>query len=234
MLTLLKLPSAWGMRNASPFNLKAEALLAMSGLPFETREAMPSKGPMGKLPALIDGSRVIGDSARIQRHLEEAYGARFDEGLSARDRADAEAYRRLAEEWLYFIVLHLRWIERPGITREAFFGPIPRPLRGLIFGKLQREVRRTLWGQGIARHAQDDIHSFGIEAIAALDARIGAGPFFFGDRLRSVDAALYPQVLALADAPHGGPLRQAVQERPGLIAYCRRCDAAIFGEGPTQ
>lgn len=231
MLTLLKLPSAWGMRNASPFNLKAEALLTLSGVPFETREAMPSKGPMGKLPALIDGARVIGDSALIQRHLEQVHGASFDEGLSPRELADAEAYRRLAEEWLYFIVLHLRWIERPQITRDAFFGAIPRPLRGLIFGKLRRDVKRTLWGQGIGRHAQADIRRFGMEAIAALDARIAAGPFFFGDRLRSIDAALYPQILALADAPHGGPLRQAVQERTRLIAYCRRCDAAIFGEG---
>lgn len=94
-------------------------------------------------------------------------------------------------------------------------------------------MKRTLRGQGIGRHAPADIHRFGIEAIAALDARIGAGPYFFGDRLRSVDAALYPQILALADAPHGGPLRDAVQDRPGLIAYCRRCDAAIFGKGPT-
>ena len=84
MLTLLKLPSAWAMRNASPFNLKAEALLKMSGLPHETREAMPSKGPMGKLPALIDGDRVIGDSALIQRHAGRGPRApRFRRGAFA-------------------------------------------------------------------------------------------------------------------------------------------------------
>ncbi len=228
MLTLLILPPTWGMRSASSFSWKAEALLTLSGLPYTTCAAMPFKGPMGKLPALIDGDRVIGDRALIQRHLEQVHGARFDEGLSARDLAEAEAYRRLAEEWLYFIVLHLRGIERPDLTRDAFFGAIPRPLRGMIVGKLQRDVRRALQGQGIGRHTSADIHRFGIEAIAALDARIGAGPFFFGDRLRSVDAALYPQVLALADAPHGGPLRHAVQDRPGLIACCRRCDTRIF------
>ncbi len=77
MLTLMKPASAWGMRNASPLNLKAEALLAMSGLPYETREAMPSKGPLGKLPALVDGSRVIGDSARMRRPgTERSIGTR--------------------------------------------------------------------------------------------------------------------------------------------------------------
>ena len=124
MLKLIVLPTAWGIRNASAFNLKAEALLAMSGLRFEKEEALPSKGPKGKLPALVDGDQTIGDSSLIQRHLEREHAIDFDGGLTPREVADAEAYRRMAEEWLYFIALWGRWLKMPEVTREAFFGSV--------------------------------------------------------------------------------------------------------------
>jgi glutathione S-transferase len=68
-----------------------------------------------------------------------------------------------------------------------------------------------------------------LQTIEALDARISSGPFFFGEKLRSVDAALFPQIMTIADAPYEGPLKRAVRESQGLIAYCKRCEAAIFG-----
>lgn len=231
MLQLMKLPTAWGLRNASPFNLKAEALLTMSGQAYETIEALPTKGPKGKLPALIDGDQVIGDSTLIQRHLEDKYEARFDDGLSELELADAVAYRRMAEEWLYFINLWVRWVERPTITRDAFFGGIPWPLRSLVFGRLQKDVKRTLHGQGLGRHSPDQIYGFGRQALAAIATRVGSGPFFFGDTPRSIDAALYPQLLNVAEAPHDTPLRDAARQHANLTAYVRRCDEAIFGAG---
>ena len=228
MLTLMKLPTAWGLRNASAFNLKAEALLTMSGLAFGTVEALPSKGPKGKLPALIDGDRIIGDSALIQAHLEEAHGANFDGGLSPRDRADATAYRHMAEEYLYFIALYVRWMVHPEITQDLFAG-VPKPIRGFIVRRLQGQVKRTLVGQGLARHAVDEIYGFGVDVIDALAARIGDGPFFFGDTLRSIDAALYPQIVNITDAPYETPLKARASGHANLRAYVRRCDDAIFG-----
>ena len=227
MLTLIKLPTAWGLRNASAFNLKAEALLTLSGLDFDALEATPSKGPKGKLPALIDAGRVIGDSALIQAHLEQAHGVDFDGGLSARDRADAMAYRLMAEEYLYFIALYVRWIVYPEITQDLFAGA-PKAIRRLIVRHLRGQVRRTLIGQGIARHSRDEIYRFGVGVIDALAARIGAGPFFFGDKLRSIDAALYPQIVNITDAPYETPLKDRARGHANLVAYARRCDDAIF------
>lgn len=228
MLTLIKLPTAWGIRNASAFNLKAEALLAMGRIPFESEEALPNKGPKGKLPALIDGETVIGDSTLIQQYLEKNHGLRIDDGLSDVDLADALAYRHMCEEWLYFIALHTRWLVMPNITEEAFFSSIPGPIRGLVFSSLRRKVKRTLEGQGLARHSFEEIQNFGVQVIDALDARIGQGPFFFGERIRSVDAALYPQLVNIADAPYDTPLKRHTQSKLNLIAYCRRCEKKIF------
>lgn len=227
-MELVILPTAWGLRNASPFNLKAEALLALSGLPHTKREGLPKDGPKGKLPALDLGDRVIGDSSLIQSYLETEHGIDFDGDLTPRERADALAYRKLAEEWLYFANLYVRWVVRPEVTK-AFFESVPAPLRSLVFGLSVRSVRRTLKAQGIGRHTAEEVYAFGIEALDALAVRIGAGPFFFGERFTSVDAALWPQILNVSGAPHDSPLRDHALRLEGLADYCQRCDAHVFG-----
>ncbi|MEM9068056.1 MAG: glutathione S-transferase family protein [Myxococcota bacterium] len=227
-LELLVLPSAWGLRNASAFNLKAEALLSVSGLDFTKVEALPSRGPKGKLPALVDGDRCIGDSSLIQAHLESVYEIDFDGGLSSEQRADAEAYRRMAEEHLYFVNLHIRWMLFPAITRDAFFGAIPAPIRGLVFGKLRRTVKRTLWGQGLSRHTTDEILAFGIEDVRAIAQKLRERPFLLGDRATSVDAAVYPQILNTAAVPYDTSLRTFCRAQDNLMAYCERCEEAFF------
>ena len=228
-LTLMVLPTAWGLRNASAFNLKAQALLAASGLAHETVEALPAKGPKGKLPALVDGERTIGDSALIQAHLAAAHGFDPDAALDARQRAESEAYRRLAEEHLYFVNLHVRWVQRPRPTRDAFFGTLPAPVRAAVFAALRRQVKRTLWGQGIGRHSVAEILDFGRQDIDALAARLDGAPFFHGERPTSIDAALYPQILNTYAVPYDTPLRRHAAAIGTLVDYCARCDAAFFG-----
>lgn len=232
MLTLIKLPTAWGIRNASAFNMKAEALLTLCGVEFTAEEALPSKGPKGKLPALKTPQGTIGDSGLIQRYLEEHHGFDIDAGLTPVERADALAYRTMAEEYLYFIALYIRWVVEPEETK-VFFADVPAPLRGFVFGRLQKAVKRTLHGQGLARHSNEEIFTFGRDVIDALDARIGDGPFFFGDDIRSVDAALYPQIVNIVDAPYHTAFNQYARTKPRLVAYAERCDARIFG-GPNH
>lgn len=232
-MELIVLPTAWGLRNASPFNLKAQALLVLSGLDHSIRQGLPKDGPKGKLPAIKIGDRLIGDSSLIQTLLEGERGADFDGSLSSLERAEAEAYRKLAEEWLYFANLYVRWVVRPEITKE-FFNDVPAVLRGIVFGLAVRSVRKTLYAQGIGRHTSDEVYAFGKRALDALAARIGNGPFFFGQRFTSVDAALWPQILNVAEAPHDSPLRDHARSLENLKPYCDRCDAYVFGNEPSQ
>ena len=58
MLKLVTLPPAFGMRNVSPFCLKAEMLLASLDLPYEpAEEGNPRNAPKGKLPYLLADGR---------------------------------------------------------------------------------------------------------------------------------------------------------------------------------
>ncbi|MCC2113382.1 MAG: glutathione S-transferase family protein [Hyphomicrobiales bacterium] len=233
MLTLGVFPAAMGVRNPSSFCLKAEVLLDMSGLDYRIAIMDPRKAPKGKLPVLVDGDETIADSGFIQRHLEQKYGIDFDPGLSDAEKTRAVAYRRMAEEHLYWAVVYSRWIvpENAARTREAFFGIVPAPLRSIVFSMVQRKVRRDLIGQGIGRHDPEDIYREAITDLEAIVAELGDKPYFFGDQPTSIDAALFGLLENLVVPPTPSPLRDAALDHPEIADYCDRMRARFPARG---
>lgn len=67
--------------HGSPFVRKVFVALDIKGVPFETVPQMPFSGdkeyleinPLGKIPTLVDGDLILGDSKVICRYLEDAY-----------------------------------------------------------------------------------------------------------------------------------------------------------------
>jgi glutathione S-transferase len=234
MLKLHVIRPAFGLRAASNFSVKAMALLNMSGLAYETVVMTPNKGPRGKLPVLIDGDQTIPDSSHIQSHLESRYQINFDHGLTARDKADAEAYRKLAEEHLYWAALYVRYFVHPDVTRDGIFDTVPKPMRSLVFGIIKRMVKKSLHGHGLGRHSAEEITVLGEKDVKAFETRIGYGPFFFGKTPSSIDAAVFPMLQSIALPKMDGPLRRAVTESASLISYIKTCDEAFFGLSPIQ
>jgi glutathione S-transferase len=230
MLKLHVIQPAFGLRAASNFSVKSMALLNMAGLPYEAIAMTPNKGPRGKLPVLVDGNCVIPDSTHIQSWLETKHGIAFDKGLSPRDLADAEAYRKLAEEHLYWAAIYVRYYDYPQLTRDAIFGSILKPFRGLVFGMIKRMVAKSLHGHGLGRHTCDEIHALGVKDVTALANRIADGPFFFGKTPHSIDAAIYPMLQSIAVPPMPGPLRDSVVNNPRLMAYINVCEKHFFGQ----
>lgn len=225
MLTLLSYAQVGGLC-PSPFGAKAEALLRMSGLPHAVKPGNPTKAPRGKLPVLIDGATTIPDSSHIQAWLETRHGIDFDGPLSARQKAVAEAFRRMAEEHLYFAIVHARWIGNPAATREAFFGAVPSAIRPLVYAVVVRKVARALQGQGIGLHTAEQILEFGRRDLDAI-AEAVEGPFFFGARPTSLDASLYGVVAGTASVPIDTPLRDHIRSEPRLMAYVEAMGAHL-------
>lgn len=228
MMILLVTPSAWGMRNASPFSLKAEALMRRSGLEFTVKRALPNKGPRKKLPALVDGDHTIPDSELIREHLETQHDVRFDPDLSLAQHGEGRAFQRMFDEHFYFVNLHLRWIEEAALTRDGLLGDVPKPIRGLVYGSLQRGVKRALYMQGTGRFSQEEIHRKGIADLEAFSHRLGERPFLFGDGLSTYDVAVYAQLYSLLKAPHRNPVRRHAESDSRLTQFVDRCDQELF------
>lgn len=227
MLTLIQYPAAFGLPSASPFCMKAEILLKLSGLEYEVEtNADPRKMPMGKLPVVRDADRIIADSALIQAYLESAYGCDLDSGVPEQDRAIAHAFCRMLEERTYWVLVYSRWLDDgtwPKI-REQFFGGLPLLVRFIVPAMARKDVRRTLHGQGLGRHRRNIADGFGADDIRAVANWLGDKNFFLGEEPTSADATVYAFLAnAAGDVPFDGPLKKELLTHENLLAYVDRC-----------
>ncbi len=221
-ITLYQFPLVWG-RNVSPFTLKLETWLKLTGIPYETVAVRnPGKGPKGKLPYIRDGDVVIGDSGLIIEHLKRTRGVDLDAGLDPLERADALAFQRLLEDHLYFILAYSRWIDPDGwrATAPALFGSIPPGPRQIVAAMIRRRVTRDLKGQGVGRHSRDELYAMGQNDLEALATRLDGGPFFLRDRPSTLDAVAYGFLANLLLVPVETKLKEIGLGFPNLRAFC--------------
>ena len=135
----------------------------------------------------------------------------------------------MLEEHLYFIMHHARWIARPEITREVFLGRLPEAVREAAFAQIQAKMARDLEGQGLGRHAEEDLLAFGRADLEALALRLGEGPFFFGEIPHSIDTTLFGFLENLVTIALDGPLEAAARAHPELVAFCTRFRERVYG-----
>ena len=235
MITLYQPPARFGCANPSPFCIKLEVLLKMSGLDYTVKiEGNPANGPTGKIPYIEDEGKFYGDSGLIQHYLETTYDIDFDAGLDARQRAQGLAFTRLAEEHLYWVLVYGRWLEDEhwAVIKPAFFGALPFPLRMIVPGVARKRLRAALHGHGMGRHDRDTIYALGAEDLKAISGFLGKRKYAFGDTPKAVDAALYGQLSGIIDAPFDTPLKTAALAHKTLVDYCARMRTRFFPDLP--
>lgn len=231
-LTLLQYAPAFGMRNASPFCVKADALLAHLGQPYVTETfGDPRKAPKGKLPVLRHRGQLIADSSIIRRYLEKTFSFDFDAGLTDVERATADAFVKLCEEHLYWVIFYSRWMEEKHwpVLRDTYFAEIPALLRPLITPQIRKGAFAAMQGHGLGRHSRAEIYEMGISDVLSLSRFLGDKLFFMGDALTGVDATVYAMVSSILDAPFDSPLQAAVRSHANLVSYNQRLAARFFG-----
>lgn len=233
MIKLYQYEPALGLANASPFCMKLETYLRMAQLPFVAPAATLrdiARAPKGKLPYVQDGTTVLADSNLIIEYLKITYGDRLDVWLSAEQRAVALAFGRLLEENLYWALLYSRWIEPAGwaITKEAFFGKLPWPLRWLIPSLARRGMRQQLHGHGMGRHSTHEIHAIAARDITALADFLADKPYFMGDEPCALDASAYAFLANIVWVPLESALQQHALQYPRLEVYCRRMRSRYY------
>lgn len=232
MLELVTLPPAFGMRNISPFCLKAEMLLTALELPFKLREeADPRKAPKGKLPFLVtDEGQIIADSELITEFLDAHTQGRVYAGLSAKDKAYGVAVSRLAEDHLYWMIVASRWLEDdwyPNVV-EGFFHIAPKLVRPLVAGMARREVARTYRLQGLGRHTKAEQQGFAHRDLQALnDAVPVESGFLFGDTPNVFDFTVAAMMAGLLDNQPATWISELAAPYTNLRDYTERVQAHV-------
>ncbi|MCY1232350.1 hypothetical protein D9M72_448370 [compost metagenome] len=232
MITLYTFGPAFGLPDASPFVTKAEMLLKLAGLPYHARAGSLRRAPKGKLPYLDDMGRIVADSTMIRWHIEKTYHIDFDAGLSAAERGIAWAAEKLMEDHLYWAVARVRWLDQANFDKgpAQFFRGVPAPVRGLAERLVRYKVRKTLWGQGLGRHSEEDLVALASKGVTSIADILGDKPYLMGNAPCGADATLFAFAGSLLCPVFDTPIRTAAEGHANLVAYMERMRAEFYPE----
>jgi glutathione S-transferase len=213
------------MPTFTPFGLKLMAYMQMADIPFSiVIEHDPRRAPTKKFPWVVDDGRALGDSSVVIDHLVATRGDRVDEWLTTEQRAVGRAIRRMIEEGLCFVLLHLRWVDDVtfrAATEVALQG-MPRAIRGVARHVIRRRILRDLWGQGILRFDRSTVMAMGRADLDAMDAILGDKPFLLGERPCSADATAAAFLAVLVIPPLENELKEHACNLPRMTRYLAR------------
>ena len=230
-LKVYHLPGAWGLPTVSPFCLKLDAWLRMTGIPHESiTAATPFAGPKGKAPWIEEDGQKIGDSTFIIAHLMQRHGVDPDARLTPAQRGMAVAIQRLIDENLYWTMVHDRWMNDANWQqfRDVVLGGLAVPLRRVLGPIARRGVKKQLEGHGIGIHSAAEIAAIGRRDVNALSDILGASEWFFGDTPSTIDAVAYAQLVNIWRAPFESEVRRAIGQTPNLVAFIDRFAARYY------
>lgn len=224
MIKLHGFGPAFGLPDPSPFVVKVHVLLTMAGLQFETVRSDPRKAPKGKIPFIDDSGVVVADSTFIRMYLEQTRSIDFDRGLTEAQKGQAWAIEKMLEDHLYWLIVHERWLDRQNMDRgpRQFFDPVPAPVRPLVIAMVGRQVKRTLYGQGLGRHSDEERAILCEKTVAALAACLGDKPWLMGNEPCGADATAFAFVSGGLCPLFRSAVRESLSKHANLIAYSER------------
>ncbi len=226
MIKLYSFGPAFGLPDPSPFVMKVDAWMRMSGIPFEHVSGVGNlrKAPKGKLPFIDDGGKVIADSHLIIDYLRQQYGSPLDRGLSAEQKAIAVMVGKSLDEHLYWCLVYSRWI-RPDTwprVKKTFFNVVPLPMRALVCWMAQKKVRRSLHLQGFGRHSDEEILAMTTEMLQAMSDLLGDKNYMFGEQPSTLDATAYGFLCEFILSDIDNAFSKRARCFKNLVQYCER------------
>ena len=137
-----------------------------------------------------------------------------------------------SHEFGCWALVDVRWFDAANFAKgpKEFFQKIPAPVRPLMIAFIRRQLKRTLYGQGMGRHNHAEIVALGTRSIAAIAEFLGAKPFFMGSEPNGVDATIFAFVAGTLCPHFDTPLRTAAERHNNLRHYIGRMTARYYPE----
>lgn len=232
MILLYQFPRIWGLPNPSPFCLKLECWLRLTGLEYQMREVTDlRRTPRGKVPYIEVEAETVSDSRLIIEFLSNRYDVGLDQWLSPLERAQAHAFAVMLEEHYYWALVYDRWVgDNQGRTQRALFGHLPLALRPVVGQIVKRHIRDELMGHGMGRHTPKQIFELANQDMHAVSEFLADKPYLMGAQPSTVDASLYGLLCNVLHAPLESPLKDYVRRCNNLVALTERLDNACFAD----
>jgi glutathione S-transferase len=233
MITLYSFGPMFGLPHPSPFVIKADILLKMSGLEYREAPMTFNGAPKGKVPYISDDGLVLGDSYFIRRHLETRYKIDYSGGYDAEKLALAWAIERMLEEHLYFLSVCERWLVDENFEKgpRQFFNMAPAPIRPILRVVIRRKVRKMLKAQGLGRHTAPERLELANGDANSVAALLGNDNYLLGDKICGADASVFGSLYSASSSYFNTELGAYIRSQPKIMAYLERMRARFFPEG---
>lgn len=230
MITLHTFGPHFGLPDPSPFVMKGEMLLKLSGLPYRTTTRGFKGAPKGKLPYIDDDGTIVADSTLIRMHLESRHGIDFDRALPPRERGIAWAVEKMLEDHFYWLMVYWRWLNDANFERgpKVFFKRAPAIIRPLAESFVRKDIRRRLHGHGIGRHTEAEMTAMAARAVASLSRIHGDNRYFLGPEPCGADATVFAFIAGTLAPVFVSPLGAEMERFPNLMTYRDRMMAEFF------
>jgi glutathione S-transferase len=229
MITLYGAGAGFGLPEISPYVMKTEVQLKMAGLAYDKRRGTREEAPKGQVPFIdTDDGLRIGDSTFIRGYLERTFGLDFDEGLSARERAEAWAIERMMENHFSWAMTQSRWLDPENFAKgpSHFFDGAPAGVRESVL----EQVRQNVFAVGLGRHTELESVALGVRSLAAVAAILEDKPYLFGRRPCGADATVFALLAAILTPFFPSELRRRAEGFGTLVAYVDRLMAQFYPE----
>jgi glutathione S-transferase len=235
MIKVHKFGEAFGMPDASPFVVKVETYLRMTGQPYEAVSSDVRKAPRAQLPYITVDDQRIPDSTKIVEQLEGKRSVKLDGHLDAKSAAVALAFKSMLEEHLYFGVLFLRWgtddgwtVFEPVLREMLGTMGVPSLMRGMIAKSARKQVIERARRQGVGRQSRAEIVGTCARIVDALSVEMGDRAYVCGDKLTTYDATAYAFITGVLCSAFDNELRKHAATKKNLNAYADRMREAYW------
>lgn len=233
MIKLMGFGESFGVADPSPFVLKVNAYMTMSGIEFQTFGGLSAlkNAPKGKLPYIDDNGKIIADSFFILKHLQSNYDSPLDQPLTDEQRAISNLIVKSLDENFYWCIVHSRWVRDDTwpIIKQRFFGEMPFPLAQIVPFVARRGVKSALMKQGLSKHSDEEILVIAKDTLTSLSALLGDKRYMWGDNPTTLDAIVYAFVAQVTLIELDNPLIRLGREYKNLVDYCQRIKQQYYG-----
>ena len=234
MIKLYGFGPAFGLPDPSPFVMKVDTYLRMTGMAFEKLAGTQymRQAPKGKLPYIEDDGQVISDSFFILQYLKAKYGDPLDAWLTPEQRAVSDLTIKSLDENFYWCIVQSRWLREdtwPQL-KAAFFDRLPFPLKYIAPVVARRRVTASVNGHGIGKHSDEEIDTIARFSLQALSDLLGDKPYFMGDQPCTLDAEVYGFLAQPILSEIDNSIARIAREFSNLVAYCERIRAEYYND----
>ncbi|XP_076342300.1 failed axon connections-like [Tachypleus tridentatus] len=216
--------------SVSPFCLKVETWLRMTGLKYENVDhRLKYKSKKGQLPFVELNGTEIADSDIIISELTKKFEKDIDADLSIDQKNISHAFNSMLNNHTSWVMRWWRYTHPSQFLKTAQLdvkqvlnSKLPKGVLQFFFKMgFKSNVKKTI-GHGLGRHSNEEILQFGKNDLKALSEYLQDKPFFFGDEPHLLDCVAFAHLCQFYYVPFGDMKEYMDNECTNLVSFLER------------